>query len=42
MAFTDLDGATYRVYFADVRETVARLPHRDGWQTRARVKLVEA
>ncbi|HZS02600.1 MAG TPA: hypothetical protein VFE37_28055, partial [Chloroflexota bacterium] len=42
LAFVDLDGASYRVYFADLRETVARLPHRDGWQTRARVKLVEA
>jgi hypothetical protein len=42
LAFADLDGGSYRVYFADLREAVARLPHRDGWQTRARVKLVEA
>jgi hypothetical protein len=42
VAFVDLDGTSYRVYFADVAETVAKLPHRDGWQTRARVKLVEA
>jgi hypothetical protein len=42
VAFADLDGASHRVYCADLRETVARLPHRDGWQTRARVKLVEA
>jgi hypothetical protein len=42
VAFVDLDGTSYRAYFADVTETVAKLPHRDGWQTRARVKLVEA
>ena len=42
LAYADLDGGSYRVYFADLRETVAGLPHRDGWQTRARVKLVEA
>src|SRR5579884_1874738 len=42
VAFTDLDGASYRVYFADLVELVGKLPHRDGWQTRARVKLVEA
>ncbi len=42
VAFTDLDGGTYRAYVADLRETVAKLPHRDGWQTRARVRLVEA
>ncbi|MBX5490801.1 MAG: hypothetical protein IRZ14_06560 [Chloroflexi bacterium] len=42
VAFTDLDGAPYRVYFAGLREMVAPLPARDGWQTRARVRLVEA
>mgnify|MGYP003490809950 CR=1 FL=1 len=42
VAFVDLDGTSYRVYFADVRETAAKLPQRDGWQTRAKVKLVEA
>jgi hypothetical protein len=42
VAFTDLDGASYRVYFADLVESVGKLGHRDGWQTRGRVKLVEA
>jgi hypothetical protein len=42
LAFTDLDGGSYRVYFGDLREGVAKLPHRDGWQTWARVTLVEA
>jgi hypothetical protein len=42
VAFVDLDGTSYRAYFADLAETVAKGPHRDGWQTRARVKLVEA
>ena len=42
VAFVDLDGTSYRAYFADLKEAVAKLPHRDGWQTRARVTLVEA
>jgi hypothetical protein len=42
LPFVDLDGASYRVYCVDLREQVAPLPHRDGWQTRARVRLVEA
>jgi hypothetical protein len=42
MSFVDLDGGTYRVYFADLRETVAKLPSHDNRQMRARVKLVEA
>jgi hypothetical protein len=40
--FADLDGASYRVYVQDVKESIARLPHRDGWQTRAHVQLVQA
>jgi len=42
VAFTDLDGSSYRVYFADLVESVGKVGQRDGWQTRARVKLVEA
>ncbi|HZU06174.1 MAG TPA: hypothetical protein VFB73_09375 [Chloroflexota bacterium] len=40
--YVDLDGAAYRVWVAEVEEHVAPLPPRDGWQTRARVRLVEA
>ncbi len=42
VAFTDLDGTSYRVYFADLAESVLKGSHRESWQTRARVKLVEA
>ncbi|HLI29352.1 MAG TPA: hypothetical protein VKZ60_19985 [Chloroflexota bacterium] len=40
--FRDLDGVEYQVYFAGLREAVAPLPQRGGWQTRAVVRLVEA
>jgi hypothetical protein len=40
-AFVELDGTNCRVYFAALVETAAKPPHRDGWATRARVKLLE-
>lgn len=42
VSFVDLDGTAYAVYFAELREEVAPLPQGAGWQTRARVRLVEA
>lgn len=40
--FVDLDGSSYTVWIADLRERVARLPQRHGAQTLATLTLVEA
>ena len=40
--FVDLDGASRLVWIDDLREEMARLPQRKGYQTVGKVRLVEA
>ena len=42
VTFVDLDGASYSVYVADVREEIGKLSQRRGYQRLGLVRLVEA
>ena len=42
VSFADLDDVTYRAYVISVEEQLLKGPHRDGYQFRAHIVLVEA
>ena len=42
VALVDLDGSSYSVYVADVREEIAKISQKRGYQRLGLVKLVEA